>query len=163
MALVPDSSWVWVDRAEAPMPRAAPSNTRDTLRIMSCTSSSGKTAALSIRSRGGREVPARRFADNAQSVPRGPRRRCRGPRRVTRGTLCALSANLLAGTSRPPRLRKDDDRIDPVLYVEFRKDGGSIDPEPWWARSSSEKAGCRCPRPSRPPVRPPVRTGRPRR
>jgi septal ring factor EnvC (AmiA/AmiB activator) len=35
--------------------------------------------------------------------------------------------------------QKDDDRIDPVLYVEFRKDGGSIDPEPWWARSSSEK------------------------
>ncbi|MDN3626216.1 peptidoglycan DD-metalloendopeptidase family protein [Methylobacterium isbiliense] len=30
-------------------------------------------------------------------------------------------------------------RNDPVLYVEFRKDGGSIDPEPWWARGSSEK------------------------
>ena len=28
---------------------------------------------------------------------------------------------------------------DPVLYVEFRKDGGSIDPGPWWARSPSEK------------------------
>ena len=35
--------------------------------------------------------------------------------------------------------QRDDDRTDPVLYVEFRKDGGSIDPEPWWARSSSEK------------------------
>ncbi len=34
---------------------------------------------------------------------------------------------------------RDDDRSDPVLYVEFRKDGGSIDPEPWWARSPSEK------------------------
>ncbi|WP_238258485.1 murein hydrolase activator EnvC family protein [Methylobacterium gnaphalii] len=34
---------------------------------------------------------------------------------------------------------KDDDRGDPVLYVEFRKDGGSIDPEPWWAKSPSEK------------------------
>ncbi|KQP88367.1 hypothetical protein ASF60_02010 [Methylobacterium sp. Leaf113] len=31
------------------------------------------------------------------------------------------------------------DRSDPVLYVEFRKDGGSIDPEPWWAKSPSEK------------------------
>jgi septal ring factor EnvC (AmiA/AmiB activator) len=31
------------------------------------------------------------------------------------------------------------DRGDPVLYVEFRKDGGSIDPEPWWAKSPSEK------------------------
>jgi len=28
----------------------------------------------------------------------------------------------------------------PVLYVEFRKDGNSIDPTPWWAESSSEKA-----------------------
>ncbi|KQP47462.1 MULTISPECIES: murein hydrolase activator EnvC family protein [Methylobacterium] len=31
------------------------------------------------------------------------------------------------------------DRDGPVLYVEFRKDGGSIDPEPWWAKSPSEK------------------------
>jgi murein hydrolase activator len=28
---------------------------------------------------------------------------------------------------------------DPVLYVEFRKDGGSIDPGPWWAKSPGEK------------------------
>lgn len=28
---------------------------------------------------------------------------------------------------------------DPVLYVEFRKDGSSIDPGPWWAKSQSEK------------------------
>jgi septal ring factor EnvC (AmiA/AmiB activator) len=27
----------------------------------------------------------------------------------------------------------------PVLYVEFRKDGGSIDPSPWWAKSQAEK------------------------
>lgn len=33
----------------------------------------------------------------------------------------------------------DGDRADPVLYVEFKKDGGSIDPEPWWAKSPSEK------------------------
>lgn len=32
-----------------------------------------------------------------------------------------------------------NDRTDPVLYVEFRKDGGSIDPEPWWAKGPSEK------------------------
>jgi septal ring factor EnvC (AmiA/AmiB activator) len=31
------------------------------------------------------------------------------------------------------------DSSDPVLYVEFRKDGGSIDPGPWWAKSQSEK------------------------
>jgi murein hydrolase activator len=28
---------------------------------------------------------------------------------------------------------------DPVLYVEFRKDGGSVDPGPWWAKTQSEK------------------------
>lgn len=27
----------------------------------------------------------------------------------------------------------------PVLYVEFRRDGGSIDPGPWWAKSLGEK------------------------
>jgi septal ring factor EnvC (AmiA/AmiB activator) len=27
----------------------------------------------------------------------------------------------------------------PVLYVEFRKDGTPIDPGPWWAKSDSEK------------------------
>jgi septal ring factor EnvC (AmiA/AmiB activator) len=29
----------------------------------------------------------------------------------------------------------------PVLYVEFRKDRGSIDPSPWWAGTPGEKAG----------------------
>ena len=29
----------------------------------------------------------------------------------------------------------------PVLYVEFRKDGTSIDSAPWWARSNDEKVG----------------------
>jgi septal ring factor EnvC (AmiA/AmiB activator) len=28
---------------------------------------------------------------------------------------------------------------DPVLYVEFRRDGASIDPGPWWAKSQGEK------------------------
>ncbi len=32
------------------------------------------------------------------------------------------------------------EKNNPVLYVEFRKDGGSIDPGPWWAKSQSEKA-----------------------
>jgi len=27
----------------------------------------------------------------------------------------------------------------PVLYIEFRKDGTPIDPGPWWATSESEK------------------------
>ena len=29
----------------------------------------------------------------------------------------------------------------PILYVEFRKDGASIDPGPWWAMSDSRKVG----------------------
>lgn len=29
----------------------------------------------------------------------------------------------------------------PVLYIEFRKDGESIDPAPWWAVSSDRKVG----------------------
>lgn len=27
----------------------------------------------------------------------------------------------------------------PVLYIEFRKDGASIDPAPWWAASQDRK------------------------
>jgi septal ring factor EnvC (AmiA/AmiB activator) len=27
----------------------------------------------------------------------------------------------------------------PVLYVEFRKDGTPVDPSPWWAASEGEK------------------------
>jgi septal ring factor EnvC (AmiA/AmiB activator) len=29
----------------------------------------------------------------------------------------------------------------PVLYIEFRKDGASIDPAPWWAAPKIEKVG----------------------
>jgi septal ring factor EnvC (AmiA/AmiB activator) len=29
----------------------------------------------------------------------------------------------------------------PVLYIEFRKDGASIDPAPWWAASNVKKVG----------------------
>jgi septal ring factor EnvC (AmiA/AmiB activator) len=29
----------------------------------------------------------------------------------------------------------------PLLYIEFRKDGNSIDPAPWWAASNDEKVG----------------------
>lgn len=30
---------------------------------------------------------------------------------------------------------------DPVLYIEFRKDGRAIDPSPWWALPRAEKVG----------------------
>ncbi len=32
------------------------------------------------------------------------------------------------------------DTSQPILYIEFRKDGNSIDPSPWWATSEDEKA-----------------------
>lgn len=35
----------------------------------------------------------------------------------------------------------DLDASGPVLYIEFRKDGASIDPAPWWAASNVEKVG----------------------
>ena len=33
------------------------------------------------------------------------------------------------------------DRTGPVLYVEFRKDGASIDPAPWWAKPETARGG----------------------
>jgi septal ring factor EnvC (AmiA/AmiB activator) len=30
---------------------------------------------------------------------------------------------------------------EPMLYIEFRKDGNSIDPAPWWATQHDEKVG----------------------
>lgn len=55
---------------------------------------------------------------------------------VLAGEPVAAMGEGAASASASPR---DGDRGDPVLYVEFRKDGGSIDPEPWWARGPSEK------------------------
>ncbi len=34
----------------------------------------------------------------------------------------------------------DGDRSGPVLYVEFRKDGASIDPGPWWAKTPGPRS-----------------------
>jgi murein hydrolase activator len=34
-----------------------------------------------------------------------------------------------------------DDSLRPVLYVEFRKDGRPIDPDPWWAEASEKVQG----------------------
>jgi hypothetical protein len=30
-------------------------------------------------------------------------------------------------------------RQEQIVAVAFKKDGGSIDPDPWWAKGSSEK------------------------
>jgi septal ring factor EnvC (AmiA/AmiB activator) len=34
-----------------------------------------------------------------------------------------------------------DDNSRPVLYVEFRKDGRPVDPDPWWAQASEKVQG----------------------
>jgi len=33
----------------------------------------------------------------------------------------------------------DVDTTKPSLYVEFRKDGKSINPDPWWSKNSLER------------------------
>jgi septal ring factor EnvC (AmiA/AmiB activator) len=43
------------------------------------------------------------------------------------------------GNSATPSQGKDSSR--PVLYVEFRKDGRPIDPDPWWAEASEKVQG----------------------
>ena len=46
---------------------------------------------------------------------------------VMGSTRLASNANVDVGTGRP------------VLYVEFRKDGVPVDPEPWWAQAKLEE------------------------
>ena len=43
------------------------------------------------------------------------------------------------GNAAPPS--QGDDSSRPVLYVEFRKDGRPIDPDPWWAEASEKVQG----------------------
>jgi septal ring factor EnvC (AmiA/AmiB activator) len=43
------------------------------------------------------------------------------------------------GNSAPPSQGNDSSR--PVLYVEFRKNGRPIDPDPWWAEASEKVQG----------------------
>jgi septal ring factor EnvC (AmiA/AmiB activator) len=60
-----------------------------------------------------------------------------------------LGQFVLAGepvaTMASPKLASTDPAdivsTQPLLYIEFRKDGSSIDPAPWWAASSDEKVG----------------------
>jgi septal ring factor EnvC (AmiA/AmiB activator) len=44
------------------------------------------------------------------------------------------------GTS-PPASQGSDDNSRPVLYVEIRKDGKPIDPDPWWTGASEKVQG----------------------
>lgn len=52
-----------------------------------------------------------------------------------------LSGEPVAVMGRGPQLVSSASlgTAQPILYVEFRKDGNSIDPTPWWATSESEK------------------------
>ena len=43
------------------------------------------------------------------------------------GSGSQVAATLVSGSNQP------------VLYVEFRKDGTPVDPSPWWAASEGEK------------------------
>ena len=38
-------------------------------------------------------------------------------------------------------LRKAAQASAPVLYIEFRKDGEPIDPDPWWVASKQVESG----------------------
>jgi septal ring factor EnvC (AmiA/AmiB activator) len=46
---------------------------------------------------------------------------------ATMGTMSQVASILATNASQP------------VLYVEFRKDGAPIDPGPWWAANEGEK------------------------
>jgi septal ring factor EnvC (AmiA/AmiB activator) len=45
---------------------------------------------------------------------------------------------VMGNTATPSR---GDDSSRPILYVEFRKDGRPIDPDPWWAEASEKVQG----------------------
>ena len=49
------------------------------------------------------------------------------PRSVFMGSTAQVASILAANASQP------------VLYIEFRKDGTPIDPGPWWAANEGEK------------------------
>jgi septal ring factor EnvC (AmiA/AmiB activator) len=40
-----------------------------------------------------------------------------------------------------PTSQGSNENSRPVLYVEFRKDGKPIDPDPWWAAASEKVQG----------------------
>ncbi len=47
---------------------------------------------------------------------------------------------VMGESAAPGETALDGDRTGPVLYVEFRKDGASIDPGPWWAKAAGPRA-----------------------
>ena len=53
------------------------------------------------------------------------------------GTQSASTAAAFGGDAEGSQSR---DSTGPLLYVEFRKDGASIDPAPWWAKNQAERS-----------------------
>ena len=52
-----------------------------------------------------------------------------------------LAGEPIAVMGAPAVPSSGDDSSRPVLYVEFRKDGRPIDPDPWWAEASEKVQG----------------------
>jgi septal ring factor EnvC (AmiA/AmiB activator) len=52
-----------------------------------------------------------------------------------------LAGEPIAAMGTPAVPGSGDDNSRPVLYVEFRKDGRPIDPDPWWAEASEKVQG----------------------
>ncbi len=60
---------------------------------------------------------------------------------VTRGqfVLAGEPLGALGDTQEGSAIALGDGNGQPILYVEFRKDGQSIDPGPWWAKTQGDK------------------------
>jgi septal ring factor EnvC (AmiA/AmiB activator) len=50
-----------------------------------------------------------------------------------------LTGEPVAAMGAGPQITAAPGSSQPVLYVEFRKDGTPIDPSPWWATNEGEK------------------------
>jgi septal ring factor EnvC (AmiA/AmiB activator) len=54
--------------------------------------------------------------------------------------LTGEAVGVMGSAVKSPQVAKAQDN-GPVLYIEFRKDGRSIDPDPWWSDASRKVQG----------------------
>src|SRR5690606_15222207 len=52
-----------------------------------------------------------------------------------------LAAEPVGTMGEAPRVQRGAEGAKPVLYVEFRKDGRPIDPDPWWVKDPEKVQG----------------------
>lgn len=52
-----------------------------------------------------------------------------------------LAAEPVGSMGEAPRVQRGAEDAKPVLYVEFRKDGRPIDPDPWWVKDPEKVQG----------------------